>query len=302
MNGYFAAGAGFFLAGRTITRPPLGLFEEQVKTVFDKVDLRPERLTEIINQIGIPMQFWAAVLDLNPVNHRYTLELLFVALQMASHVNQFAKHAFGCPRPSAYSPAIQPAINPRRFGAFPSGHATEAYLVARILQRLSRQKVLAYNSNIPSLDMHLRRLAHRIADNREVAGVHFPIDSAVGRMVGETLAEYFVYRCETQWDESSGVKHDHGTPWQPRNFIGAETIQGGAVITLEFNQFEQMDMAASGTPQPKYFGKEKPLPAGPGPYQKIAPPKSANVTPLRSQNVTLLHTAWKRAEAEWASF
>ena len=40
----------------------------------------------------------------------------------------------------------------------------------------------------------LLRLANRVAVNRTVAGVHFPIDSAAGAVLGLTLGQYFVAR------------------------------------------------------------------------------------------------------------
>jgi hypothetical protein len=41
------------------------------------------------------------------------------------------------------------------------------------------------------------RLASRVAINRTVAGVHFPVDSAAGAVLGLTLGHYFLSRCAT---------------------------------------------------------------------------------------------------------
>ena len=75
-------------------------------------------------------------------------------------------------------------------GSLPSGHATEAFLVARLLWKLLRA------SKTPQYQEHgvwgemLMRQAARIAVNRTVAGVHFPVDSVAGAILGLTLANY----------------------------------------------------------------------------------------------------------------
>jgi hypothetical protein len=42
----------------------------------------------------------------------------------------------------------------------------------------------------------LERLAARIAVNRTVAGLHYPVDSAVGRLLGTALSAFMVARCK----------------------------------------------------------------------------------------------------------
>ena len=41
----------------------------------------------------------------------------------------------------------------------------------------------------------LQRFAARVAVNRTVAGLHYPVDSAAGRLLGTALGQFFVTRC-----------------------------------------------------------------------------------------------------------
>ena len=41
----------------------------------------------------------------------------------------------------------------------------------------------------------LQVIARRIADNRVIAGVHFPIDSTAGFALAEAMGDYFIARC-----------------------------------------------------------------------------------------------------------
>jgi hypothetical protein len=80
----------------------------------------------------------------------------------------------------------------------------------------------------------LDRQAARIATNRVVAGVHFPIDSMAGRMLGVALGEYFVGRCtgnkrfKRRKFIAAGVDGAPGTEFNPFNAaqdLNANTTQ-----------------------------------------------------------------------------
>jgi hypothetical protein len=100
-----------------------------------------------------------------------------------------------------FSPQIQPIIQTPTHSAFPSGHATEAHIVATVLTHLlaaadhpedpafARRSVEAAIAQTQHY-----RLAARIAINRTVAGVHYPVDSAAGAVLGITLGDFLVAR------------------------------------------------------------------------------------------------------------
>jgi hypothetical protein len=109
------------------------------------------------------------------------------------------KHALACRRPVEYSPQIQPMIPTPGHGSFPSGHATEAFVTAFVFEALlahAHAHGTAGGHGSP-IFVQLMRIAERIAINRTVAGVHFPVDSVAGMVLGRTLAEFFLARFGT---------------------------------------------------------------------------------------------------------
>ncbi len=135
-----------------------------------------------------------------------------MATRFAVIVEMRFKHAFAAPRPVEYAAQLQPMILTPGHGSYPSGHSTQAYVIARVLcELLGAVEPTPANAGSPEtvLWTQLMRQAARIAINRTVAGVHFPIDSAAGRLLGITLAEYFIRRCKP------GAK-----PFKVRHFDG----------------------------------------------------------------------------------
>jgi hypothetical protein len=175
-----------------MTRPSTALFQKQVDLVINWANLREDRAVEVLAQANNSSPFWGSIVNLQPQRHKYTSELLMLAQSFAVHAEMRLKHAFACPRPAQYSAQIQPMLTTPGHGSWPSGHSTEAFMTARVLQNLMNVTQLS------EIDLQLQRLAARIAINRTVAGVHFPVDSAAGRLLGEALAGYFVYRCQAQ--------------------------------------------------------------------------------------------------------
>jgi membrane-associated phospholipid phosphatase len=93
------------------------------------------------------------------------------------------------PRPSRRSPMLLPPIDPPGHASFPSGHSTQAHLIARVLAQVMpnavRNSYDAGNNPLGLNNSPLFRMAERLARNREVLGLHYPSDSAAGRRLAE---------------------------------------------------------------------------------------------------------------------
>ena len=104
------------------------------------------------------------------------------------------------------------------------------------------------------------RQAARISTNRVIAGVHFPVDSMAGRMLGEAIGEFFVGRCTANKRFKRRRFKANGIDLAP---------------TTDFNPFASNQKLSGG---PFYAENTGPIiPSSP-----------------------LLKYAWGKAEAEWA--
>ncbi|MCY7304761.1 MAG: phosphatase PAP2 family protein [Rhodoferax sp.] len=190
-NGQFQVVANVTDVIAQIGRPLDTTFKAQIPLVLAWSELRYERAVEVLAQIDPQYAFWSSIIGMRPDNARRTMELINTVLQFCVYVEMRFKHALACWRPVEYNAQVQPMITTPGHGSFPSGHATQAYAVAHVLKALLPLQAAQFATVVEQLD----RQAARIATNRVVAGVHFPVDSMAGRMLGVALGEYFVGRC-----------------------------------------------------------------------------------------------------------
>jgi len=98
-------------------------------------------------------------------------------MRIALHVGEFQamhyKYQFDRPRPSQLSPLLMPPIEVPSHASYPSGHATQSALLTGLLAEVMPAEV-----SVP-----LALLAERVARNREVLGLHYPSDSAAGKLL-----------------------------------------------------------------------------------------------------------------------
>jgi hypothetical protein len=195
----------------TLEAPPLAAFVNQLKLVDAFSDLRTERTEDILAQVVPQSAHWSAIAGLTPSRHRYTYEMLGIGLRFAMMQIMRFKHMLECPRPIDLSPRIQPMILTPGYTTFPSGHSTEAHFVAELLTALfhaaGRPNTLEpAGGNKRSLQAQLNRLAYRVAENRVVAGLHYPLDSLAGQVLGVMLAHYVAWSCNAQgWNTVGGA-------------------------------------------------------------------------------------------------
>ncbi|WP_248313406.1 phosphatase PAP2 family protein [Bosea sp. F3-2] len=180
----------------SLHRPSMELFLEQVALVREYMDLRGERSAEILTQLGYPIDYFATILGLNAARNRFTFELIAATQVLTSHVAMVAKHHLACRRPDRLGTTVMPMISTPGHATFPSAHAAEAFAVATVIEGLL--KAVAPMKHYPSSERLARlvfKQAERIAVNRTVAGMHFPIDSWAGAALGEAVGQIVLALC-----------------------------------------------------------------------------------------------------------
>ena len=256
-----------------IKRPSNAVLLKQLDYVIGWSDLRSDRAREIVSQMTYQFPFWGSIVPLRSGRTSFTLELLRVALRLASFAAQRFKHALCVRRPHEYSPQVQPMIQTPGHGSFPSGHSTQAFAVARLLIDLIPQPVAAAPPN--PLVQQLMAQAARIAINRTVAGVHFPIDSLVGQVLGLATAEYLIARCKPEVDPTPSLSAPPAL-----SIVDAWSFNGDDNTIGDFSGGEFYDVTTASDVAGQTFAT-----------------KTAGAVKVNGSN--LLNWLWRNAALEW---
>jgi membrane-associated phospholipid phosphatase len=176
---------------------PAGVQAELNDLAAIQHDDRAKMLDEIIKQSNSLASYWLGLLMFNSKSHPATFDLINVALRVGQFAVMFFKHKYNRPRPSQLDPRIFPWIDVPGHPSYPSGHATEAHLLSLCLAEV-----------VPDAKLPLTRLAKRVAENREIAGVHYRSDSDAGEKVAAgclavlktcTLFNDILAQAKTEW-------------------------------------------------------------------------------------------------------
>jgi len=163
---------------------------------------REDRLPEILSQADDFWPFFESVIGLRLDSAPRLAEWLAVTQASAIHLLMALKNSVAARRPVQTSSLVMPVIPTPGHGSLPSGHATISAMNAEMLRAL-----LYPTPDALQLERShaLDRLARRIAFNRVVAGVHFPLDSLVGYTLGTQLARLFIALADPAAGASSVV-------------------------------------------------------------------------------------------------
>ncbi len=102
-------------------------------------------------------------------------------------VTDLVKEKWNRPRPFLVSGNIKPVVPLPHSGSYPSGHATLGTLMGIVLSKM-----------IPEKRSEIMARALEFANNRVLAGVHFPSDIVAGRISGSLIANTLMSRADFQ--------------------------------------------------------------------------------------------------------
>ncbi|WP_158964240.1 phosphatase PAP2 family protein [Chachezhania sediminis] len=156
----------------------------ELEDVVCAAALRGERQMEIDQQDRDILGFFALAVPVGRVSHPETQVLLDAVQQVVSGLALDLQAHFGVDRPGRLRPDLMTGGNVPAQGSFPGHHAAVSFALASVL-----------DSFYPDADgAALRDIAQRIAQNRCHAGLHFPVDTIAGALLGEVVAEALLAR------------------------------------------------------------------------------------------------------------
>ncbi|WP_176828252.1 phosphatase PAP2 family protein [Ruegeria marina] len=159
--------------------------DDELAELVRLIEYRHGVLDEALQQRDTLIGYFQGILPFSYLSHPYTFRLCHLALAVAQFLAFHFKMKFQRPRPSQLHPGIFPPIDVPQHAAYPSAHATEAWLVASCLDEVmldaAGNKILEFTHPGGETRNALHDMATRISRNREVLGVHYPSDSEAGK-------------------------------------------------------------------------------------------------------------------------
>lgn len=188
------------------TRLDAAALRDQVVGVLNASIDRADRALEILDQASAvgALRYWTGMLHIDPSKEKNTFLLMLVARAVGEYVAMRLKSVYRMRRPAQVYPWIMPLIDGPDTPSFPSSHALQAHLISGVLKLAipgSMAPVWPPTGWRPPLTgtqvaQALDRLAIRVATNREIAGVHYPMDSDCGLYVALFCLDFLYRGCQ----------------------------------------------------------------------------------------------------------
>ncbi len=164
-------GASGWAASLTIDKWDESQVDDELHQLLLYADnLRMMRMAEIIAQLYNPLPYWADLLMRTPAAAPATWAVIDTAVAVGQMVAMHFKRRFNRARPAQLYPALMPPAPTPQHPSYPNAHALQGYLIAQCLSGV-----------VPDMVQLLEALAARVGENREIAGFHFPSDTAASK-------------------------------------------------------------------------------------------------------------------------
>jgi hypothetical protein len=154
---------------KTIVLPKLygpNTLDAEIRELFGHIGgARVARRDEIIAQAQDASGYFSDLLMMDSGGRPATRRLVVTAFTVGQMVGMYFKSQFKRPRPSQVYPALMPPLPIPGHPAYPNAHALQSGLAAECVSRAC-----------PQIREPAWSLAVRIAQNREIAGLHYPSD------------------------------------------------------------------------------------------------------------------------------
>jgi hypothetical protein len=160
---------------------------EELRQLREVRKERLEHIGEIVTeqQSLVMVGLWYDLLEIGPESRPRTSELLHATIHLGGSVAGYFKDRFNRVRPWVLAPELFPPIPSPGLPAYPSGHSTQIYLMARTLQYL-----------VPNKTTEITSIADRVAANRERAGLNYRSDTDAGKELADRVFEILTSECE----------------------------------------------------------------------------------------------------------
>jgi len=172
----------------------------ELRELAELMEYRAGVLAEALAQRTGLWSYWRGILMFDAWSHPRTCDLVEIAARVGQFQAMHYKRLFNRARPSQYSMELLPPIDVPGHASFPSGHATEANLLslclAQVMPAVASAPAKDKNKNTIPDSSPLQRMAQRVARNREVLGLHYPSDSAAGKLLAEQSFKLLL-KCKT---------------------------------------------------------------------------------------------------------